>query len=73
MKKILCSALQYCSGAAVNISNNSAIKNLNRNIAEVNRHSSTYHNLIAAQSESGTQKRLQIIFFCEYLRSLFYR
>lgn len=35
MKKILCSALQYCSGGTVNISSNPVTKNLNGNVAEV--------------------------------------
>lgn len=35
MKKILCTAPQYCCGGTVNISDNSLIKNLNGSVAEL--------------------------------------
>lgn len=35
MKKILCTAPQYCCGGSVNISDNSLIKNFNGNVAEL--------------------------------------
>lgn len=70
MKKILCTAPQYCCGGAVNISDNSLIKNLNGNVAEL---TAPDHNQksFATQGSKWDSKCQQMVFFSEYL-TLFY-